>query len=403
MRNRLPEEQWFFMHIAKTAGTSLISLLDQRFTADEICPLDRATRKQFRLTFSERQRLAFKFVRGHFPYSLKDDLRAPRLITFLREPTERSLSEIHHLKRMERQGLKYIAEPIAHLTVEEFLEHPILGCHVVNRATKYLNDFDSVTTVVSPAEPNPDLALAKERLAQFDFIGITERFAESLELFTYTFGLPSIHKFPVLQASADRESWQNVSPHIIEKLEKMNRAETELYQYGLQMFEQRLDDMKAKRGLKIPEREFPQEATLSIDFRRVCPGQGWHVGESHPLFGTIRWSGPETESRLYLTLAGERSRIVRFRVLQAVSPEVLETLTLEINGKPVDLTRIHEKGEGSAIFEGQIPTSALRRVSGASVLTFRVAKTHRPGEFDPQNLDTRLLGLCYNWIHIYPA
>jgi len=392
------------MHIAKTAGTSLIAILDQRFTVNEICPLDRATRGQFLESFSEDERHSYKFIRGHFPYSVKDDLKSPRLITFLRDPVERTLSEISHLKRMELQGLKYIDESIKDLSLEAFIKHPIVGSHVVNRTTKYLNDFKSVITVVVPPEPKPDLNLAKQRLETFHFIGITERFSDSLELLSYIFGFPAINNFPILQVSPNREKRQDIPQNIIDQIEEMNRDEIELYQFGLKIFEEQLDRMKVeKRSQKPYDPSIKYKPTVEINFNRVDPGQGWYTGESNPKYGTIRWSGPETESRLYLPLDPGRDLMIRFRILQSVSPDVLESLVLEVNGHRIELAKRPEGNQGAMILEGLIPRAAIKHENDLSALIFRVGKTHRPGEFNPRNTDVRQLGLCYNWLHIYPA
>jgi len=395
------DEQLYFMHIPKTAGTSLIAVLDQHFTNDEICPLDRGTRKTYQ-SLPEEDRSRFKFIRGHFPYSLINDLDHPRTITFLRDPVKRTLSAIKHHYRLEEQGEPSFKDIILKdMPMEDFVAHPVLGNFVVNKANKYLNDM----LVRRPLDaPPPDLGLAKKRLETFEFIGITERFEESLQLLSYTFGFPPIKEFPVLQANPEGEKQRKASKEMLDQLTEMNHDEIELYEYGMQLFEERLAAMRANPAQGVmAQPESPPAGSIFFDFRRVDPGRGWHVGEAHPLYGVLRWSGPGTESQLKFRLQTERAYKIRFRVIRAIAPQVLESLAFEVNGKRVPLSMHPEEKQGSVIFEGELPASALKQSPEATIFTFKVAQTHYPKEFNPKNKDVRQLGLCYNWLHVYPA
>lgn len=392
------DEQLFFMHIPKTAGTSLIAVLDQHFTNDEICPLDRGTRKNF-LSLPEEARKRFRFIRGHFPYSVVDDLIRPRTITFLRDPVRRTLSAIHHHYRLEEQGVPSFKDIILQgKSLEDFIAHPVLGDFVVNKANKYLNDMIERR---APGARLPSLALAEERLAKFDFIGITERFDESMELLSHTFGFPLIQEFPKLQAAPERR--QKVSQAVLNRLAEMNRDEIELYQFGVNLFKERLAAMKREReqtDLNPPLP--PPDGHIWFDFRRVDPGQGWHTGEWTPQRGIARWSGPETTSRLRFPVQMHGDRIIRIGIWQAISPPVLQSLSLEVNGRHIPLSMREAEPSAPFLFEGIVP-AAVTRGRNEIILEFRVGETHLPGEFDPQNEDVRRLGICYNWLHIYPA
>ena len=394
------DEQLYFMHIPKTAGTSLIAVLDQRYTNDEICPLDRGLRKKY-LSLPQETRSRFKFIRGHFPYSLIKDLIQPRTITFLRDPVKRSLSAIRHHYRLETQGKPSFPDIVLDgMSIDQFVEHPVLGRFVSNKANRYLND----KILRRPLDAPPlDLDLAKRRLETFDFIGITERFDESLELLAYTFGFPSIKEFPVLQA-APKKKRDQVPQELLDKLAEMNQQEIELYQYGVKLFNQRKARMIAEKEIietqKPPK---PSGGHIFFDFRRVGPGQGWHVGEANPVYGVARWSGPGTKSYLRLPLPPDRDLIIRIRILRPISDGVLESFALQVNQHQVQISRRQEGKRGSFILEGKIPQSAIAKDQHESILMFTVAKTYQPGEFNPKNPDVRHLGLCYNWLHIYPA
>ena len=393
------EEQLFFMHIPKTAGTSLIAVLDQRYAVDEICPLDRGTQEKY-LSLPEADRERYKFIRGHFPYSLVRELKRPRTLTFLRDPVKRTLSAIKHHRRLEEDGISFFKEfCLADMTIEEIIDHPVVGPFVCNKAVQYLND---ITSRQSWDKQSINLSQAKERLETFDFIGFTERFEDSLLLLSNTFCLHPIKSYQVLQAAPEVEKREPTPQHVLERLIEMNQDEIVLYQYGLSIFNDRFTNMKSFHAMV---REIPHPALVSVvdfDFRRVDPGRGWHVGEVHPTEGIIRWSGPDNVSYLDFPLDGGQDLHVQFRIINAVAPRVLFDLVLEINGQVIDLVMKEDGFNSAAVFEGRIPEAVLNHTGAPTTLAFKVSQTYLPGEFQPANLDERKLGLCYNWLRIFP-
>ena len=104
-----------FLHIPKTAGTTLNSILDANFDSGSV--LDIYTEEQHQavrdLTYN---RLAeYDLIRGHiFVQDYDEILDGPvpmRVFTFLRDPIERVISEYFFLKRWPRSHLyKYLNE-----------------------------------------------------------------------------------------------------------------------------------------------------------------------------------------------------------------------------------------------------------------------------------------------------
>lgn len=392
------DEQLFFLHVPKTAGTSLIAVLDQRYTVDEICPLDRGTVAEY-LSLPEKERQRYKFIRGHFPYPLISHLRKPRTITFLRDPIKRTLSAIHHHKRLEKQGKSYFPDiHLASLTVQQFLDHPLLGSVVCNDGVKYLLGKRQFLTL----SPATRLSLAKEHLDAFDFIGITECFHDSLELLAYTFGLFPIQDYPVLQAAPREEKSEEVLPQVLERLAEANRAEIELYEYGKKLFQQRWEQMKMAIAAGEGHSPIQPSSHLFYDFRRVNPGHGWYVGEIHPFYGVVRWSGPSTTSFLELPVVSERNLVIRFRVVGAIHPTVLNSLRLVVNEQEIRLKMRPDGESGAFLFEGQIPAALIKKQPGFLSLAFKISGTYQPENGGMAGTEVRKLGLCYNWLHIYP-
>lgn len=391
----------FFLHIHKTAGTSFISLLDQQYTTDEVCPLDWPYRQKI-YQVKQNELLNAKFIRGHFSYDeLKNNIhKMPRVMTFLREPVTRFISHFMHLRRSpgDPEG---IHEQIKNLSLAEFVHRPQLASTIANMSVRLIGgclDSDKKGKCI------PNLNLAKERLKTFEFFGITEEFDKSMELFSFLYCLPPMRYLREDNVAPRTSVHFKHSERTLSIIKKINSYDVQLYNFGRKLFEHRYMLMVAKREKKYAWcQEFTKTSTLWSNFKRVYPGQGWYISENHPRYGNIRWSGPETTSYLYLPIIDDRNLIIRFRVLRAVSPQVLDSLELFVNNCKVNLTRRSEGRQEAMIFEGQVSKSAVKRARGLSAFMFKVSQTIQPSEFNPQNQDVRKLGLCYDWLHVYPA
>ena len=363
----LDDEQLFFMHIPKTAGLSLIALLDQHYVDDEICPVHEGYRKF--LEYSPEERGLFKFIRGHFPYKLVDVLpRLPRLITFLRDPVKRTLSAISQHKRNEEQGISYFEEKIGHLDIDQFLNHPAFGISVPNVSVKYLND---ILGRLSQEKKVMSLARAKERLETFDVIGFTEKFDESLAVLSHTFGFLPILYFPRINVDPSRSANTQIGQNVLDRIAEINRDEIELYEYGMKLFRKRLNQMEVEKAKdRVPE--ISRESFVRFDFNRVDPGRGWYPAEKNMKHGIVRWSGPQTSSHLNFWVMPNKSYKIRFRVVKAVASDVINNLSLTVNRQKIPLSKQSDR-KGGYIFEGRISNEVT--TSGNIELIFDVNRT----------------------------
>lgn len=404
------DEPLFFMHIPKTAGLSLISILDQRYVNDEICPLHDSYQKF--LAYSAEEKARFLFVRGHFPYSLKDQLpRPPRLLTFLRDPTARVISAVNQLRRNEQQGDSFFKEQIGDMPLDEFLRHPVFGPVVRNVAVKYLNDIIGRD---SERKKTMSLSLAKERLETFDVIGLVEQFDQSLELLAYTLGFPPILDSPRVNVDPNRSRRQaEIKQSTLDYIAETNRDEIELYEYGKKLFEQRVAQMKSEQTRAVLLSSAVPTDHVRFDFRFVDPGRGWYPAERHPAYGIVRWSGPSTTSFLRFNLSAGKSYQIRIKVIRAIARDVLNSLQITVNNHKIDLKMQRESQNSGFIFTGTIPAMAIPE-DGETLIQLDVNRTVSPVDKDwkrvlkeklgrPVNLDERLLGLLYNWIEIQPS
>jgi hypothetical protein len=93
-----------------------------------------------------------------------------------------------------------------------------------------------------------ELVLAKEMLAAFPFVGLTERFEDSVELYLWTFGFPysSAGKEFIFNKSKRKNTFSQEDEV---RIRQMEFQDMELYKFGMELFEQRFQMMRqAKRS-----------------------------------------------------------------------------------------------------------------------------------------------------------
>jgi hypothetical protein len=355
----------------------------------------------------------YKFLRGHFPYdTLVPRLPGkPRFITFLRNPVTQFISNFEMRQRV-LDPMVGLHDTLASLTFEQFLDRPELVIHFSNLATRLIGGEYYQDGVMYP-----HLERAKERISGFDFVGITEHFDKSLNLFTYIYNYEPINAYETLNVSPGREKRSEVPQHLLDRVAEIQQYDIELYKSGLEIYKNMSAQMEQEKAAGSPPVALGTLVQkISVDFRRVGPGMGWHVGETHPLYGPTRWSGPGATSYLQFHLQPDQSYIVRFRILKYLELDVLRSLRLEVNGLPIPLKSWRDDVR-KVIFEGVIPSTAMR-AGVPSTLAFKINRTLPANHksltrklraflgnevlLQPED-DSRLLGLCYDWLEIVPA
>src|SRR6266403_3878281 len=99
----MDSEALIFLHIPKTAGTTLNRIIEWQYNPLSIFTIDpygiRATTERFK-TFSEQRRRRLRVVRGHLFYGIHEFLpQAATYITMLRDPVARLLSTYYFILR----------------------------------------------------------------------------------------------------------------------------------------------------------------------------------------------------------------------------------------------------------------------------------------------------------------
>ncbi|MGI8890895.1 MAG: sulfotransferase family 2 domain-containing protein [Chthoniobacterales bacterium] len=243
-----------FLHIPKTAGTTLNRIIEWQYNPLTIFTMDpyriRATAERLK-TLSESRRRKLQMVRGHLYYGVHEFLpQGATYITMLRDPVKRFFSSYYFIQRRPLHPLhrKVTSERIG---VADFIRlTPLrqnLQCSMI---AGIKNDGKSDDRM---------LATAKENLAKsFSVVGLSERFEESLMLIAKTFDW----EVPFYENHKVAKTRPKIDPEEVAMIEEHNRLDLELYEFGKTLFEGQLAKkiadveagLAALRALKPPSR-----------------------------------------------------------------------------------------------------------------------------------------------------
>ena len=231
-------DKLFFIHIPKTAGTTFRSALNT-IVSDKYC-FPRV--KQIRLSkiYSNIDQFAngdvpfskdVKLVYGHYPFAVSTLFpHIPRKIVFLRNPIERCISYIFHLKRVYPD--KSI-EQIFKIANSQMNNYQVR--FLADNNTSILNCFKGKAVNIKALEN------AKKNLKSCDVIGISERFSESITLCEKTLGL-TFKKINFLNEGTNKNH-DLLTEEQFDYIVKNNTLDLLLYEYGLFLFNRRLSEI----------------------------------------------------------------------------------------------------------------------------------------------------------------
>ena len=241
----------FFVHIAKTGGVSVLSVLQRHFAPNEICPHTPSNGVWQGWRFSDMP--GFRLYAGHFTYDFFGGQRGTKLM-MMRHPIARiaSLYDFYRSHRWE-----YLA------TVQPSLSGPTIAKS--GDFTHFLNTDDPgvIEQSYNPAARQllgrryealmPDegavIAQSIRHLEDFSWIGITELFQPSIEALCRTLDWPVPEAVPKENSTYDKspddphvEPVQKTVPNEEQRrlILDRNRIDLALYAEGRKLLEEQV-------------------------------------------------------------------------------------------------------------------------------------------------------------------
>ncbi|MEX0885521.1 MAG: hypothetical protein WD009_03685, partial [Phycisphaeraceae bacterium] len=449
-----PDDRLYFIHIPKTAGTSLVPLIDAQFSADAICPAQ-LWRELVRLPLGELPR--YRLFRGHFGAHGLDPFlpRPPVCITMLREPMRLAYSTYQFVLREPGTRIHKLAVSQA-MDFEAFVAHRRTRARISDKMARNLSfdlkyDPDTETLLSLKSQAAVDrwvsdhsvrpagaerLERAKAQLARCACFGLVERFDASMALLAYTLDWPPVQQVQKLRVADKRFDPDELTPACLEQLREANALDIELYAYAEQCFDEAVTRMiEALRPWAEPTRPLPDRfeddpdavhAALDrryrqrrierdptprrvthVDFNDALPGSGWHGRETSPTSGRcFRWTGPGRSATLDLHVGRDVPLRLTLRVIDAIDEAALAGLRVAVDDAALTMRTLDGAGSRARTLQGEIPPRPPRPGDAAPALTrltLSVSATASLAARSRFSADGRAVGVAVEWVDVRPA
>jgi hypothetical protein len=235
-----------FLHIPKTAGTSLVNEMRYQYGNHQCSSHDDHCVNQDRFTlkhgFFEDEKLTSRyhklsFISGHFGFNFCEQFMQGRYsFTFLRDPLERLVSFYYFLKNSSLAA--EIAEQIKKYSFEVFLEKVEEKGH---RFQTLLWNHQVWMLAYGPCAPKPKLPwdftenqllrMAQINAERLSYIGFVETFSEDKRNILQALGITKTFVHSRVNRTENRPAVDSLPDAVKKRLQKFTELDAELYRY----------------------------------------------------------------------------------------------------------------------------------------------------------------------------
>jgi hypothetical protein len=219
-----------FLHIQKTAGTSISNLARQYYGNSLTSHGDCYGKSQEQLEH-------IGFISGHLGYHFLSPLMDGRFtFTFLRDPAERILSMYYYSRSCDPDKFE-IYKMANEMDLPTFLQAGFrLPCVQEsiwnNQVWQIAHGYGHLDDrAIDDFTEDELLSLAKMHIDEFSYVGFTETFATDMTVVLKALGIPKPKKLPVYNAMPDRPKVAEQSSDVKYMLDRLTELDRELYEY----------------------------------------------------------------------------------------------------------------------------------------------------------------------------
>jgi hypothetical protein len=234
----------FFLHLPKTAGTTLTFALIRKYGSQfvyrTVSPSQEAKREFINAINNHHKTI--KVVAGHMYYGWHTELPNPwksSYITMLRNPVDRIISTFFYIIRSPGHYLHDTVKS-RNIDLETFVDSDITST-IDNLQTRLLAGSEWNE---KPTSDTLDRAI-RNIDENISFAGLTERFDESLVLLKHELKWESYPYYIKQNVTDKRPVSAEIPEHITNMIKKRNKLDFKLYAYVKDRFNDRLDRQRS--------------------------------------------------------------------------------------------------------------------------------------------------------------
>lgn len=227
----------FFVHVPKTAGTSIRkAIFDNNIPEEDHC-------KFTGIKNGLSQSSEMKLLSGHYPFGIHKVYRIkdPVYYLMLREPIDRTVSYYHFIREWSKKpGYEHPhAKDANSKTIEEFYGDPKFQNAQTKAVAGLFYSLLSRYIDVNKYMANSMLKKAKKNMEKRIYaFGLKERFDESVSLFAERSGFtPEVPEKHYMKTQ-NRPAVNSLPRNTFKILEKYNSLDIELYKFAQEKFDE---------------------------------------------------------------------------------------------------------------------------------------------------------------------
>ncbi len=226
----MPAPKALFLHIPKTAGTSIVKAARENLPPSEII-----SHADF-LEKGSRQIEGSAFISGHFGYAFAAKFMTDRFsFTFLRDPIERVLSFYHFARHADANA--YEVYRLAQIyDLEEFVGRgcegdPAICESIWNHQARLL----SIGWEKPPYDRDAILGQAIDNLRRFSYVGFTETLETDYRNIGAALGWATNKPAPRELSNPGRPTRKDISSTTLQQIARLTELDSRLYAWARQL------------------------------------------------------------------------------------------------------------------------------------------------------------------------
>lgn len=248
-------------HIRKTAGTTFSDILNRQYGTDHVFHVHAHHRshdmEKYR-SMNKREKEQIDVITGHLSHVLEPDVpKKVRYVTFLREPISQCQSSYHYITQTPHNPQHELVVKLE--GIEQFLDYQVeqkknnIQTRSLSDATPYFARETGKTETLTDESGEECFQKAMDRLANIEFVFLTERFDEAMLVLEKELDWP---ESPSYQRLNEPERTNDVSKETTNRIREVQKYDFLIYEEALRRHESRVNSMGSdfqKRVKKFQE------------------------------------------------------------------------------------------------------------------------------------------------------